>query len=451
MVVSVFAGELLIMLVLAEIRALSLWSGALVDASVLLVLLLPALYFFVYRPQARHLHERDRDATALQIARDKLEADVAARTAELTEANSRLETSMRELAATHLEVTLLAEMIDLFQACRTSEEAYAVIARCAEQLFPGESGELFVFKASRNVVESVARWGPPFTHERCFEPEECWGLRRGRAHVVESSPLASLCRHIGQPSPAASLCVPMMAQGTTLGVLTLQRASQLGDASPVRPPLRDYERLAGTASEHIALALASLNLRETLRHQAVRDQLTGLFNRRYLEETLEREVRRAERRSLPLAVIMLDIDHFKRFNDTFGHEAGDALLREVGGYLRTHVRPEDIACRYGGEEFTLILPDAPLEPTRRRADELRQGIARLGIEHRGQPLGAVTISMGVALFPAHGTHPDMLLRVADRALYRAKEQGRDCVIVAEQPPEPDRPPPTAAGHGPDAE
>jgi diguanylate cyclase (GGDEF)-like protein len=199
---------------------------------------------------------------------------------------------------------------------------------------------------------------------------------------------------------------------------------------PVSRGLHDRTRLAATAAEHIALALANLNLRETLRHQAVRDPLTGLFNRRYLEETLERELRRAERRSLPLAVIMLDIDHFKRFNDTFGHDAGDALLPEVGSYLRTHVRPEDIACRYGGEEFTLILPDAPLEPTLRRVDELRQGIARLGIAHRGQPLGTVTISMGVAVFPAHGTSPDALLRVADRALYRAKEQGRDCACVA---------------------
>jgi diguanylate cyclase (GGDEF)-like protein len=167
--------------------------------------------------------------------------------------------------------------------------------------------------------------------------------------------------------------------------------------------------------------------------QAVRDPLTGLYNRRYMEETLEREIRRAERRYASLGVIMLDVDHFKRFNDTFGHAAGDTLLQELGSFLMGHIRGEDIACRYGGEEFALILPDASLEGACGRADDLRERIKALGIAHRGQPLGAVTVSMGVAAYPDHGHTGEELLRAADAALYEAKAQGRDRVVVSKRP------------------
>jgi diguanylate cyclase (GGDEF)-like protein len=177
---------------------------------------------------------------------------------------------------------------------------------------------------------------------------------------------------------------------------------------------------------------ANLRLQKTLRVQAVRDPLTRLFNRRYLEETFERELRRAERTRKPLGVIMLDLDHFKVFNDTFGHAAGDALLRVVGQFLLSRSRREDVACRYGGEEFVLIFPDAPLETTTRRAEQLREEARSLQVQHHGHPLGNVTISAGVAAFPEHGSTAATLLRAADEALYRAKTEGRDRVEVAQR-------------------
>jgi diguanylate cyclase (GGDEF)-like protein len=129
---------------------------------------------------------------------------------------------------------------------------------------------------------------------------------------------------------------------------------------------------------------------------------------------------------------MLDIDHFKRFNDTYGHDAGDTLLREVGSFLQAHTRGKDIACRYGGEEFTLVLPGASLEATLLRAETIRAAIQMLAVEHQGQPLARVTASLGVAVFPGHGTSADMLIRTADQALYQAKRTGRDRVVVAEE-------------------
>jgi diguanylate cyclase (GGDEF)-like protein/PAS domain S-box-containing protein len=170
-----------------------------------------------------------------------------------------------------------------------------------------------------------------------------------------------------------------------------------------------------------------------LQEQAIRDPLTGLHNRRYLDETLPRELQRAERAGQPVGVIMLDIDHFKRFNDTYGHDAGDALLQTMGTFLQRNTRGDDIACRYGGEEFTLVLPGASLADARQRAEELREGIQSLSVEHQGQPLGAVTASLGVAVFAAHGTTTDALVRAADQALYQAKRNGRNRVEVVTIP------------------
>ena len=224
----------------------------------------------------------------------------------------------------------------------------------------------------------------------------------------------------------------MMAQGESLGVLHLQR----GLPSQKRPEgarefAKDQRPLAVTLAEHIALALANLRLREALRRESIRDPLTTLFNRRYMEESLERELRRADRKQRPLGMIMLDLDRFKHFNDSFGHEAGDMLLRKLGGFLLSRTRREDIVCRYGGEEFTIILPEASLEVARQRAEQLRQEVKQLTIQYRGQTLGAHTLSLGVAGFPEHSATGEALLRVADLALYQAKREGRDRVVVGQ--------------------
>jgi diguanylate cyclase (GGDEF)-like protein len=184
-------------------------------------------------------------------------------------------------------------------------------------------------------------------------------------------------------------------------------------------------------AEHIALALANLKLREKLQNQSIRDSLTGLFNRRYMEESLEREMRRCDRKRQPLSIIMIDVDHFKRFNDTFGHNAGDAVLRELGHFLQRYVRGSDIACRYGGEEFILILPEASLSVTQQRAEQIKEGARQLNVECSGQQLGKITLSLGVACFPTHGLDGEAVIKAADTALYRAKQEGRDRVVLAE--------------------
>ncbi|HEX2715730.1 MAG TPA: sensor domain-containing diguanylate cyclase, partial [Candidatus Acidoferrales bacterium] len=222
----------------------------------------------------------------------------------------------------------------------------------------------------------------------------------------------------------AYVCVPLVAEGKALGVLHLRYASDRGQT-------KESDRaLAVTAADQIALALANLRLHQSLREQAIRDSLTGLYNRQYMEDSLERELRRAERHKTPVAVVVMDLDRFKDINDTLGHEAGDAFLAAFGAFLRSRIREEDIACRYGGEEFVVILPGASLADASARAAQLREAASHVAVEHRGQTLGPVTLSFGIAVFPDHGTTQRMLFRAADASLYRAKQRGRNRVEVA---------------------
>ena len=247
-------------------------------------------------------------------------------------------------------------------------------------------------------------------------------------HVSGADESSIACAHIAHaPGEIArpGVCMPMIAQGAASGLLFLQARDV--DAATLSAARLEF---IASVAEQMALALFNIRLREALRQQSVRDPLTGLYNRRFLEETLDRELSRLERKTLPLSLIMLDIDNFKAFNDTFGHAAGDAVLRELGSVLQRFVRGGDIACRYGGEEFTVILPEASLEIGRQRAEMLREAAREMRIVHDGKALGSVTLSLGVACSPEHTRSRDQLLQMADAALYEAKSGGRNRVVVS---------------------
>lgn len=345
--------------------------------------------------------------------------------AELQKANVQLSNWVAELEQRNQEIALLGEMSDILQACLTIEEAHEAVSQLVQPLFPDVSGGVFVMNSSKCLVEAVATWGADrFTSKTLFTPNECWGLRRGRVYRIEDTHRNIRCNHINHIScQAESLCVPMMAQGEAMGILYLisQKQGLLTTAK---------QQLAVTVAEHVALALANLKLREALQQQSIRDALTGLFNRRYLEESLERDIQRAFRKQHSLGVIMIDVDHFKRYNDMFGHEGGDTVLRELGTFLKKNLRGSDIACRYGGEEITLILPEASLEVAIARAEQIREGVKHLVLKNRNQLLGAITLSLGVACFPEHGSTGQAVIQAADAALYRAKKEGRDRVVSA---------------------
>jgi diguanylate cyclase (GGDEF)-like protein len=352
-------------------------------------------------------------------------------------AQRTLRDSHRQLRAALLEtqrlvdsMQRLAQFGEMLQSCRSVDELREGVPTALAGVLPGIGGRLALLNPSQNLLAVGAHWGEHgLIAESVFAPEDCWALRRGNTYPIAGATGGIVCKHVHWPNPdwpaASYLCVPLAAQGQMIGVLTLDAARTL-DAS---------ERLLGiAASEQLALALANLRLQDTLRTQSIRDPLTGLFNRRYLEVSLEREVVRAERRSLPLAVLMLDLDHFKNFNDTFGHDAGDTLLVQFAEVLKRCTRSEDIACRYGGEEFTAILLETNADAALKRAEQIRIATAAMQVEHRTQKLGRVSVSIGIAVFPQNARTGDDLLRRADGALYQAKDAGRDRVVCAEADP-----------------
>jgi diguanylate cyclase (GGDEF)-like protein/PAS domain S-box-containing protein len=341
---------------------------------------------------------------------------------ELKSANQKLTVLLDQQRRRVAEITTLAEISDALQSCETAVEASTVIARLVPKLFPYGSGAVHRINASRNSAEVVATWGDE--HAEAMEPGDCWALRRGKLHHVTDVSHGLTCKHVSGHA-TGTLCVPMMAQSEALGVLHVRMG-------PNDPPLGEEQvKLITGVAEQLALGLGNLELREKLRVQAIRDPLTGLLNRRAMEEALDRELLRAARTGRSVAVLMLDLDHFKRFNDVHGHAAGDAALAEIGSYLKRSFRADDLVCRYGGEEIMIIMPEASLEDAARRASRVCRGVASVNVRLGTTLLPPVTVSAGLAAFPEHGSDASEILRAADLALYSAKRTGRDRVSIAE--------------------
>ena len=370
-----------------------------------------------------------------------LEEQILERTTQLAEANTHLqeemiekdyarneldrqnERMMEELKKRSERATMLAKMGELLQSCVNRDEVFAAALGFAPRIFPAVRGAVALLNAGRNQAEVIGSWNGCELPAMEFEPTACWALRTGHPHLVVAGDSTAPCAHAAGVKNTY-LCIPILAQGETLGILHVQSTDEA-------PQLEASElSFKTTFAGQVGLSIANIRLREALRAQSVRDVLTGLYNRRYLEEVLDREMRRAGRAAQTLGVLMLDLDHFKRFNDTYGHEAGDAVLRETATFLLKNVRAEDFVCRFGGEEFVIILPTADVEGSHARAERLRSKMGELAILYQGRSLGKVTFSVGVAEFPAHGMSPQELMAAADAALYEAKRGGRDRVVVA---------------------
>lgn len=344
---------------------------------------------------------------------------------EIEKANEKLMSWVNDLERRNHEANILRQMSGLLQVSNDRNEYYLIIKEYVPRLFLGTSGALFILNNILSTVDAVATWGDDLRSERSFAPAECWAFRLGQIHKGNSSNPGLICRHVKESYPGNYLEVPITSSGETTGILFIENPEK--DAA-----LDNLQDLACTLADHLSLSLSNLKLRETLRSQSIRDPLTGLYNRRYMEESLGRELPRAIRKKTPVGIIMLDIDHFKVFNDTYGHKAGDSVLRELGILFQSHIRSEDIACRFGGEEFILILPESDQEMTVKRAEHIRELVKAMRVEYHQQSLGVITVSLGVAIFPEHSSTAEGILNKADEALYQAKRRGRDRVEVAQE-------------------
>lgn len=342
---------------------------------------------------------------------------------------SLLETSVRAALVKDLEAsTRIANQLDqltsLLHSCFTIEEVSQIIPRFAQQLFPGYAGALYVFGNSPNLLDLVAEWGNTVPPATMFTTDHCWALHQGQRYLVSDPKTSVFCQHINHAKPY--VCLPMMAHGE---VLALLHVYSIGDAAVDLVATGPYQSLLYDFVEHIALPLSNLKLRDTLRQQSIRDPLTGLFNRRYLDEVLTTETERARRTLEPVSLIMFDIDNFRAFNDIYGHEAGDAILQALGRLFHRHTRGGDLCFRIGGDEFAVIFAGASPDLAQQHAEELCEAIRGLRIEFRSQTLGPGTISAGVATFPNHGESAFVVLQAAEDSLAQAKSEGRDRVIL----------------------
>ncbi|MEM8641119.1 MAG: PAS domain S-box protein [Cyanobacteria bacterium P01_G01_bin.54] len=365
---------------------------------------IPGLQRFAYRVE---------DITAQRQQADSLE-----------QTQAQLATSTTQLDAHRQKMIQLAELNEFLQASRTQEDAIDAITELVSPLFSTCSGAVYVLNGTGNL-EAITHWGEHFNSKLLFAPTDSWAIRRARAHWVDADHPRLLSEHIQpQTELVETLSIPMTAHGKLQGLLYL--------TAPTPGLIDEPERnFAQTVAEQLGVSLANVGLRTDLKADPVHDLLTGLFNRRYFEEAIEREVYGASRQSRNLGVVLLDIDHFRQYNNTFGHDAGDTVLKTLGGFVRRTLHSNDIAARYGGEEIAVLLPDLSKDEVILRAEQLLGGVRHLHFEGENQTLDPVTVSIGIALFPENGTNWDALVQSAEMALSRAKVEGRDRICTVQ--------------------
>lgn len=321
------------------------------------------------------------------------------------------------------EVQLLGELNEWLQSSRSLDELFDMVAKFMTHILPNAEGSVYVYSNSRDVLDGCASWNGG-THKDHIHPEECWGLRRGRTYEYGTSEVDFVCEHAEPHDGRPYYCFPILAHGETVGLMHL-RASETASEG-----FKASKKLAQMCAEQISMAIANVRMRDQLHDQSVRDPLTGLFNRRHMNDSLRKFINQSQNSGEKLSVIAIDVDHFKKFNDNHGHDAGDMVLRAVGSVLEQACDGDDVACRPGGEEFTLIVSGASQEDVLTKAELLRQAVEDVVVRYGEKALPRITISLGVAHYPAHGTMPQDLLRASDEALYDAKAKGRNQVCLA---------------------
>ena len=338
-----------------------------------------------------------------------------------------LSEGMYELKDKNEKITLLLDMSDVMLACDSIKELSEIIAKYCYKILSFSKGVFYIMHPSKDILEAGAAWGGPVANVNHFAQDQCWALRLGHIYHVGSHDAALMCHHVVNyaKDQLSYLCVPLRAKNDIYGLLYLEIVKNQGEQQ-----LTNNERLIVNAfAELAALALANVRLREILSYQSVRDPLTSLYNRRYLEEFLLKQIYQSERSKRPLSILMLDLDHFKAVNDLNGHDAGDLVLKELAEVLMLEIRPGDLAARYGGEEFIIVFYDTSGKTALKRAEHIRKSISLLHVKFGAQEMGKITASIGVSEYPRDGRNNQELIEAADKALYVAKNNGRNKVVL----------------------
>jgi len=340
----------------------------------------------------------------------------------LSETKQALSIRVAELERNYQEISLISEMLSMLQFSQELDEAYKLSSQFLRQLFASYSGSLMAVQPSTNVLSVRYGWGKEGAKQKNYTKDDCWAIRTGKPYYQPASETGLRCKHLEEHPLKSGFCLPIMIEKQPAGCISIQ-----GDTNVIPERIR---QLAITVTEQLNLAFSNIQLRHGLRQQAIHDALTGLYNRLYLDESLTRELYRQERSGQSLSIIMMDLDHLKEINDIYGHAAGDSVLRSLGNLIKQSVRASDLPCRYGGDEFILVMPDTAPDTAIRRAEKIADQFRKLSIPFGTQTLGGYTLSIGIASAPKHGHTSQDLLAAADQALYQAKRGGRDRVVCA---------------------
>ena len=320
------------------------------------------------------------------------------------------------------EVRLLGELNEWLQSSKSLDELFYMVTRFMTHLLPRASGSIYVYSNSRDVLDGAINWNGGVKKQH-IHPEDCWGLRRGRTYSYAEGEVQFKCGHAHDEEAKNYICIPFLAHGETVGMMHLVAHDGVDNES-----FAVQRKLAQICAEQISLAIANVKMRDELHHQAIRDVLTGLYNRRHLMDVLRRRIE--TRKSEKFSIVSIDVDYFKKFNDNHGHDAGDMVLRTVGETMNALCNGSEVAARMGGEELMMLLPDSPICDALARAEALRLAVSELSVRYGDKDLPQITISIGVAEYPTHGSTPQDVIREADVALYVAKDSGRNCVVKA---------------------
>lgn len=323
------------------------------------------------------------------------------------------------------ELKMLHELKSDLQVCRELGETKIVLTKYCEQLFPDTSARILLHNNSRDLIEPFLSWGEEDTpNTAVFSPSDCWALRKGKSHLEVATSAGAMCPNAKSCNRDCYLCLPMVAFGDIVGILQLKSKKADSELDPIEKT-QALIQLGTLATDEIATAIEEQRLRAKLQHQSNRDPLTHLFNRRYFMESLEREMYRAKTDNAELSLIMIDLDHFKTFNDIHGHIGGDKVLRSFGKMLNEESGDKDIVCRFGGEEFAVIALNSSSAEAVQHAERIRQATQSLAVNFHGELLEGITASIGVATHPDDADSMEQLISNADTALYAAKNNGRN--------------------------
>ncbi|WP_375468377.1 diguanylate cyclase domain-containing protein [uncultured Nostoc sp.] len=336
----------------------------------------------------------------------------------LTDLNRQLEEKTLELEAKKRELIYLSDMADMLYSCEFEDEVYQVVALTCSKLFPNMSGCINIIANSKNYVQINSTWGSERSSKEVFSVSDCWALRRGKLNLFSPCNVGLMCSHLIPPVSGAHLCVPLFGQGEVIGILHINALEEIS---------REDQQITEIIARTLGIALNNLSIKQRLTYDSLRDGMTQLFNQSYMQNITEQRLAEAERSGQPLSVIFLDIDNFKSYNSHYGHMTANIVLQELAKLLLKSIRSFDIACRWGGEEFVIVMPNMTLETLRMRVEQLRVDVEQMQLKDGDQILKSITASFGIAVSEPGITVKDLLNR-ANQAMLEAKRTGKNRVM-----------------------